>query len=534
MAGDLNRDRLRARRKLLAALAALGVAPLAWNALRPGIAHAVPTPLATAANACTLSPAMTEGPYFVDERLNRADLTAGATHAGVTQGLPLILVINLVSARGTGCLPLAGVQLDLWQADALGTYSEFGTAAGQKFLRGYQVSGPSGQVTFKTIYPGWYPGRAFHIHAKARVFNAAGNRTFEFNTQLFFDEAVNDAVNARTPYNTRGTRDTRNANDAVYNGRSAALVNLQPMQDGTPGFIGVATVALDIDPGLAALNFNQAGLTGHWFDPSTVGQGFGLEIFPNQGGAGQGQAFGAWFTYDSGAPGGVEKQRWYTFSGPAAANSNVIPVQIYRNYGGNFNAGPLTAGVNIGSGTLSFSTCTTGQLMYAFGDGSGRAGVIPMQRLAPNVTCAASAAALPLNPDFAMSGSWFNPATSGQGFTIEVNPNAPILFFSWYTYALNGGAQGAAGQRWFTAQGEFQPGQRSVSLTIYQTTGGIFDQGTYPPPHTQALVAGRATLNFMSCTRASLFYNFTAGPMAGALGTIALQRVGPTPPGCIG
>ena len=115
-----------------------------------------------------------------------------------------------------------------------------------------------------------------------------------------------------------------------------------------------------------------------------------------------------------------------------------------------------------------------------------------------------------------------------------MNPVAPILFFSWYTYAANGGALGVAGQRWFTAQAAFQPGQRTATLTVFETKGGIFDQGTYPPPYTQAVAAGTATLAFASCTRATLAYNFTNGAMAGARGTIALVRVGPTPPGCVG
>ncbi len=530
--GDLD-PRAPLRRRLIAAMGALGLAPLAWTALRPRLAHAVATPLANASNVCTISPAMTEGPYFVDERLERSDLTAGATHTGVTEGLALQLDIHVVSARATGCLPLAGVQVDVWHADADGTYSEFGSGAGQKFLRGFQVTDATGKVAFKTIYPGWYAGRAIHIHVKARLFNASGNRTFEFNTQLFFDEAVNDAVNALPRYDTRGTRTTRNAQDSIYGGQTASLVNVQPMQDGSLGYLATATVSLALDPALATLDFNQAGFTGHWFDPTTVGQGFGIEIFPNQVTAGTGQAFGAWFTYDLAAPGGVEKQRWYTFNGPASGESNVISVQIFRNTGGNFDAPPMTSGVPVGNGTLSFSSCNKGQLTYAFTDGSARSGIIPLSRLTPNVTCSATAAR-PTNADFALSGSWYDPATSGQGFTIEVNPNAPILFFSWYTYALNAGSLGVAGQRWFTAQAPFQPGQRTAILTIYETRGGIFDQGTYPPPNAQTVAAGTATLAFQGCTRASLAYNFTAGAMAGARGTIALSRIGPAPPGCAG
>ena len=522
------------RRRILAALGAASLAPLAWTTLRPRPAQAMSTPLANPSLTCTLSPAMTEGPYFIDERLNRSDLTEGATHAGVTQALPMRLNVNIVSARATGCLPLSGVQVDVWHADAEGNYSEFGAAAGLKFLRGYQVTNAAGQVGFKTVYPGWYAGRAIHLHVKARVFSGAGNRTFEFNTQLFFDEAVNDAVNALPVYNSRGTRTTKNSQDGIYGGATAALVNLQPLQDGSHGYLATATIALDLDPAPAALDFNQAGLSGHWFDPTTVGQGFSLEIYPNQVTSGTGQAFGAWFTYDAVPAGGLDKQRWYTFNGQATSGSNVIGVQIFRNQGGNFDAGPMTSGFMMGNGTLSFSSCTTGELTYTINDqGTVRTGIIPLARLTTYVTCS-STTSRPANEDFALSGNWYDPVTSGQGFTIEVNPNAPILFFSWYTYALNGGSLGVAGQRWFTAQAPFQPGTRSATLTIYETKGGIFDQGTYPPPHTQAIAAGTATLTFSSCTRASLAYNFTGGAMAGAHGSIALIRVGPAPPGCAG
>jgi len=496
------------------------------------LARAVPTPLATFSSACTLSPAMTEGPYFIDERLDRSDITAGATHAGVAQGLPLTLVIEVVSAHGTGCLPLKGVQVDVWHADATGVYSEFGAGAGQNFLRGFQVSDARGKVAFQTVYPGWYQGRTVHMHVKARLFDAAGNRTFEFTSQLFFDDAVNDVVMARAPYNTRGTRGTRNANDGIYGGRTATLVDIAS-KDGSQGYVATAVLSLDLDPAVAALNYNQAGLGGHWYDTSTGGQGFGLEIYPGFAGPGTGQAFGGWFTYDTGTAGDVTKQRWYTFNGPAGNGSLMIPVQIYRNIGGSFDAGPITNGVNVGSGALSFSSCSTGQFAYAFTDGSARTGVIPIERLAPNVTCTATGDG-PTNPDFALSGNWFDPSTSGQGLVVEVNPNVPVIFMSWYTYAANGAGLGVEGQRWLTGQAGFTPGARTFTMSLYQTTGGVFDQASSPPPYTQAIVAGTATLTFQSCTRATLSYAFTAGANAGRSRTISLQRLGPTPPGCIG
>ncbi|HEX6792927.1 MAG TPA: hypothetical protein VF304_03675, partial [Casimicrobiaceae bacterium] len=143
---------------------------------------------------------------------------------------------------------------------------------------------------------------------------------------------------------------------------------------------------------------------------------------------------------------------------------------------------------------------------------------------------AAAAAAKATNADFALSGNWYDPATSGQGFVFEANPLAPVVFFAWYTYAANGQAAGAAGQRWFTGQGSFTAGTHTAPLTLYETTGGVFDT---PTAASQTSVAvGTAVVNFSSCTNATLQFNFTGGGNAGHAGMIALSRVGPVPPGC--
>ena len=190
-----------------------------------------------ALSACALSPAMTEGPFFVDGELERSDITAGAAHAAVTQGVPLAIEIAVVNARGA-CAPLAGVRIDIWHADASGRYSD-GAPRGERFLRGYQVTDATGNVSFRTIYPGWYPGRAIHIHVKARKGGA------EFTSQLFFDDAVNEKIVARPPYDTHGTRFTRNARDGIFReGRSGALlVDLAPR---TNGYLGKATLGLEV------------------------------------------------------------------------------------------------------------------------------------------------------------------------------------------------------------------------------------------------------------------------------------------------
>jgi protocatechuate 3,4-dioxygenase beta subunit len=236
------------RRRLFATLGAIGTAPLLGG--RVCLAGTMPPARPATGMTCVLSAAMTEGPYFVDARLNRSDLTTGTTKAGVMQGLPLALHIDLRGVRTSDCLPLAGVQVDVWHADATGEYSDSLGGAGQPnaqrpmYLRGYQISDAKGRVSFKTIYPGWYSGRTAHIHVKARVFDAGGNATYEFTSQLFFDDATNERVMAMPPYNARGTRGVRNSGDFVYRNNTGAVVDLAVPPDGARGY--VATIALGL------------------------------------------------------------------------------------------------------------------------------------------------------------------------------------------------------------------------------------------------------------------------------------------------
>jgi protocatechuate 3,4-dioxygenase beta subunit len=175
--------------------------------------------------ACVVTPAQTEGPYFVDEKLQRADIRIDPTDGKPRPGTPLRLRLDVARVDGNACAPVPGAMVDIWQCDAVGIYSDvkdfqglFDTR-GQKFLRGYQVTGRDGAAEFTTIYPGWYAGRAVHIHFKIRV-PAGQQRAYEFTSQLYFDESVTDNVHARPPYNTKPRRDTLNVNDRTYAGRS--------------------------------------------------------------------------------------------------------------------------------------------------------------------------------------------------------------------------------------------------------------------------------------------------------------------------
>src|SRR5437588_4238862 len=138
--------------------------------------------------SCVLTPELTVGPYFVDERLNRSDLTTNTTDTNVTNGAPLALSIYIMEYGSSACTPLAGAQVDVWHADAAGIYSDESVenTVGQSFLRGYQLTDSNGLAAFKTIFPGWYSGRTVHMHVMIRTYSSSGGKTFEFTTQLFF------------------------------------------------------------------------------------------------------------------------------------------------------------------------------------------------------------------------------------------------------------------------------------------------------------------------------------------------------------
>ena len=197
-----------------------------------------------AATCASLTPAKTIGPYFVEEKLNRSDLRTDPATGAVTAGVPLALDLTLVN-EDASCAPLAGAQVDLWHADPSGKYSDESVegTSGKKYLRGYQVSDANGKVAFTTVYPGWYSGRAVHIHVRIRTFGASGAATYDFLTQMFFDDALSDTVDAKAPYNTRGTRDTRNADDNIYGSDGATLL-LNIKADGNGGYAGTITFGL--------------------------------------------------------------------------------------------------------------------------------------------------------------------------------------------------------------------------------------------------------------------------------------------------
>jgi protocatechuate 3,4-dioxygenase beta subunit len=158
---------------------------------------------ATAAADCVLSPEVTEGPYYLDLDKVRSDITDGKAGA--------ILDLKLTVVNADTCVPIKDAAVDIWHADADGVYSGFQSGAGKTFLRGTQVSDAGGVVHFKTIYPGWYQGRAVHIHLKVHTGKAVVH-----TGQLFFADAFTAQVYAAAPYRSRGTPDRPNSSDSIY------------------------------------------------------------------------------------------------------------------------------------------------------------------------------------------------------------------------------------------------------------------------------------------------------------------------------
>lgn len=254
-------------------VASPAASPVASPAVPKPAAAASPSPSAVAspvaAAGCVLSPEQTEGPYYIATDLIRSDITEGRP------GLPLQL--NLAVQRAASCQPVSGATVEIWHCDALGEYSGFavtqpqaqgeppgsssggarakpdggpppgGGPGGQqqpgnelRFLRGGQVSGADGRVTFQTIYPGWYRGRTVHIHVKVH----AGGQ--EVHTgQLYFDDATSDAMYAREqPYTQHSGRDTTNATDGIFRGGGQqSLLNLT--QTGN-GYTGTQTLVVQV------------------------------------------------------------------------------------------------------------------------------------------------------------------------------------------------------------------------------------------------------------------------------------------------
>jgi protocatechuate 3,4-dioxygenase beta subunit len=176
---------------------------------------------------CVLSPEMTEGPFFLDGDKLRRDVREGRP------GVPLQLELTVLDV--SSCKPIKGAAVDIWHCDAGGAYSGFAQEGteGRTFMRGIQRTGKGGLARFTTIYPGWYEGRTVHVHVRVYLGGEIAH-----TGQLFFPDALTDAVYRRAPYRRRPGRTTRNATDSIFrNGGSRSMLRLAKRGNGYVGRI---------------------------------------------------------------------------------------------------------------------------------------------------------------------------------------------------------------------------------------------------------------------------------------------------------
>ena len=175
-----------------------------------------PAAVASGDVACVLAPEQTEGPYYIANEAVRRNITEGRP------GTALLLRAFVVNA--SSCKPIKGAAVEIWHCDAGGIYSGVSSLGTEDewFLRGVQRTDAKGLAIFRTIYPGWYQGRTVHIHTMVHL---GGNVVH--TGQLYFSDAVTDAVYTRSPYRTRPNRTTRNSADSIYrNGGKRSTLKL--------------------------------------------------------------------------------------------------------------------------------------------------------------------------------------------------------------------------------------------------------------------------------------------------------------------
>ncbi|MEG2390312.1 MAG: intradiol ring-cleavage dioxygenase [Pseudomonas sp.] len=221
----------------------------------PDFAIPVPCPV------YQLAPEQIAGPFFRNPKLLRRNISEGA------EGVPLILRLTIVDAM-TG-EPVNGALVDIWHCNARGAYSgwsrlnpdaEVDVAAigsiprtdDDTYLRGSQFCDHMGRARFTTVYPGFYAGRALHIHVAVRI--VAGNEYLEERNvawvgQLYFPEVVSRSVLNAQAYRGRASLPLNNAEDVLYasqNGEASTLavwpIGRESHED---GFFGHLTIGID-------------------------------------------------------------------------------------------------------------------------------------------------------------------------------------------------------------------------------------------------------------------------------------------------
>jgi protocatechuate 3,4-dioxygenase beta subunit len=214
----------------------------AGAAIAVGCGGSPTTPSSTSTNtgtttstnaACAVTPNETAGPFPSLTDLFRSDIRDGKT------GALLTLTVRVVNV-GAACAAVSGANVEIWHCDVAGDYSQYGTQTAQTFLRGIQTTNSNGEVTFTTIYPGWYQGRATHIHVEV----TAGGVSRKV-TQIAFPENVNNVVHTSGVYASRGTNPTSNSSDGIF-ADSLASELVTPTGDVTGGYSATFQVGISV------------------------------------------------------------------------------------------------------------------------------------------------------------------------------------------------------------------------------------------------------------------------------------------------
>jgi protocatechuate 3,4-dioxygenase beta subunit len=252
------------------------------------------------AGVCEVTPEGEIGPYFADDSatgFNRSSIVSNLDGTSTQPGVPLTLSVTVVDAKN-GCTPYVGAQIDIWHCNASGVYSDISSeeTSSDQWLRGYQLTDANGQVTFKTIIPGWYSGRTTHIHLRVRSSYSEASSTSDGTntTQCFFDQTFIDTLYTTvSPYSAEGKNPTTNASDRVYSQEEDGANLLTLTGDNTNGYAASVTIFLPITATYDAATPGGGGPGG---GPDDGG-------FPGEGGPGGGGPPGQGGPEDSGEPG---------------------------------------------------------------------------------------------------------------------------------------------------------------------------------------------------------------------------------------
>jgi hypothetical protein len=300
------------------------------------------------------------------------------------------------------------------------------------------------------------------------------------------------------------------------NGKARAALEVSDAVAGTTGAV------ISLPGGSRNTRIDQPGIAGAWWSPYANGEGIVIDYLPASR-----TFFAPWFTFSREGGNDPAGQRWYVVQGAVPANATSVELPITESSGGTFDAGPTVPARIVGKATFTFTDCNNATMYYTFDAATNGAatGSITLTRLVPSTeNCILADGTTQTNPstpsngfNAQQSGSWFEPATSGQGLQFVVQPGG-VFFAPWFTFDPAGPSDDPGRQRWFTIQGSLANATGGkVTAPIVQTIGGAFDR----VPTNNMVVVGTATVTFNGCDSAKIDYRFDDTAAAGAMRSLA-------------